>query len=439
MHLFADTLKWRVLVVGVLIAGALTGGAFGAYQWYASPAQVADASYQTPEEADAYVRFDMEIFDIITREYWQAADEGELAELYRLALMKARGTTEEILLSPDRAGTAKMLAAAINGTSAENLKNLAVDLGIIVLANLAPQGRNGLLSEKDEQTFRDNANNVDRSRDLYETLGVESGAPVAAVAEAFEEKKAALEKEGTPEAETRLAEAEYAKSVLTNETTKVVYDEAKIEPSLVSRVMGGTLYINLSQVTPGTFNEFIGTLEKTARMPELTSLILDLRGNIGGTLDFAKYLLALFVGPNQYAFDLLRHGELIVERTPAIARIPALETFKEIAILTDEMTQSTAELTASMLKRRNLARVVGTKTRGWGSVENTYPIKTEIAEGEKYSVLLVNSLTLREDNEPIETRGVDPDIDVSAPDWREKLRSELRSSSLIRAIQELIR
>ena len=92
-----------------------------------------------------------------------------------------------------------------------------------------------------------------------------------------------------------------------------------------------------------------------------------------------------------------------------------------------------------MLKRRNLARVVGTKTRGWGSVENTYPIKTEIAEGEKYSVLLVNSLTLREDNEPIETRGVDPDIDVSAPDWREKLRSELRSSSLIRAIQELIR
>jgi len=33
-------------------------------------------------------------------------------------------------------------------------------------------------------------------------------------------------------------------------------------------------------------------------------MIIDLRGNIGGDLDFPQAFLGLFIGPNQYAFDL---------------------------------------------------------------------------------------------------------------------------------------
>ena len=102
------------------------------------------------------------------------------------------------------------------------------------------------------------------------------------------------------------------------------------------------------------------------------------------------------------------------------------------------MTQSTAELLIAIFKRMHLAIVVGTKTRGWGSVENTYPIKTTLDDSEKYSVLLVNSLTLREDNEPIEGHGVDPDVDTSAKDWRTSLMRAVRSESFGNAIVKAI-
>ena len=127
-----------------------------------------------------------------------------------------------------------------------------------------------------------------------------------------------------------------------------------------------------------------------------------------------------------------------MERTPAVAKIESLKDFKEIAILTDAMTQSTAELTTTIFKRMHMATVVGTKTRGWGTVENTFPITTQIHEGERYSVLLVHSLTLREDNEPIEGKGVDPDIDITATDWRQKVADTFRSSGMASAVIEAL-
>jgi C-terminal processing protease CtpA/Prc len=151
-------------------------------------------------------------------------------------------------------------------------------------------------------------------------------------------------------------------------------------------------------------------------------------------LDFAKYLLALFIGPNQYAFDLFHQGELKLERTPMVAKIPALSDFKDIVILTDTMTQSTAELTAAVFKRARLAKIIGTQTRGWGSVENTFPLQTRLSDEETYSVLLVHSLTLREDNESIEGRGVDPDINVSKPTWRDTVYATFHSRSFADAV-----
>lgn len=427
----------RVLILlGTL--SLIFSAAVGGYWLYAADAtpQVASAaeSFKTPAESDLYVRFDMEIFDIITNEYWQKGTEADLAELYRLAHEKALGTTTT-LSSRDRAGTAAMLGAAFAQTPDDKKKPLAVDIGILVLANLAPQGRSGLLSEKQELAFRDAANNIDRENNLYDALGVEEGASTSEVQEAFEEKKTELAASSSPAAQEQLKEVERAHQVLADANSKSIYDETKIEPSVVSKVMGAhTLYLNLSQVTPATLQEFVNTLEKTKDNPKLTSMIIDVRGNIGGSLDFAKYLLALFIGPNQYAFDLFHQGELEVERTPAVPKIPSLSHFTEIAILTDSMTQSTAELTATIFKRTRLAKVIGTKTRGWGTVENTFPVTTQLSEEEKFSVLLVHSLTLREDNEPIEGRGVDPDIDVTTPDWKRSVSNAFETPGFATAI-----
>jgi len=438
----ALTMTSRILFILVVCALAL-GACAGGYWWYTAPARAQTASaavaYKTLAEQDTYVRFDMEIFDIVMENYWQKGTEADLAEIYRLALAKAAGTAEEKLPSSDRTGTAAMLVEAFKRTSEEKRKALAVDTGIIVLVNLAPQERSGLLSEKQEQQFRDTANNIDRGADLYAALDVPQGASSAQVQDAYTTKAAELAASSSPAAKEELKQVERAKEVLTDASSKSIYDETKIEPSVVSRHLGAhTLYLNLSQVTPATLQEFVNTLEKTKDNPQLTSMIIDVRGNIGGTLDFAKYLLALFVGPNQYAFDLFHKGDLQVERTPAVAKIPSLGNFKEIAILTDAMTQSTAELTAVIFKRMHLAKVIGTKTRGWGSVENTFPMTTQLTPDEKYSVLLVHSLTLREDNEPIEGKGVDPDIDINAKDWKQQVASVFRTQGFSSAIIEAV-
>ena len=431
----------RLLTALGIIALILTasGGYWLYYGPHAAQAASAAGAYKTPAEKDVYVRFDMEIFDIVMDNYWQKGTEADLAEVFRLALAKAAGTSEEVLPTKDRVGTAAMLAEAMKRTADDKKKSLAVDTGIIVLANLAPQGRSGLLSDKQEQQFRDTANNIDRTTDLYSTLGVAKDASAAQVEEAYAAKTATLAASSSPEAKEELKQVERAKEVLADAGSKSIYDETKIEPSLVSRIIGSkTLYLDLSQVTPATLQEFVNTLEKTKDNPQLTSMIIDVRGNIGGTLDFGKYLLALFIGPNQYAFDLFHKGDLQVERTPAVPKIPSLGNFREIVILTDAMTQSTAELTSAIFKRMRLAKVIGTKTRGWGTVENTFPIATQLGSDEKYSVLLVHSLTLREDSEPIEGRGVDPDIDITAKDWKQQVASTFKTSGFASAIIEAV-
>lgn len=431
----------KLLFSFVALSLILSAG-IGGYWYYGSDARAQTASaaaYKTEAEADMYVRFDMEIFDIIMTNYWQKGTEADLAEVYRLALAKAAGTAEEKLPTPDRAGTAQMLAEAFARTSDDKKRALAVDTGIIVLANLAPQGRSGLLSEKQELAFRDEANNIDRGNDLYAQLGVETTATPEEVKAAYDVKAAELAASSSPQAKEMLAQVEKAKEVLADAGAKSIYDETKILPSVVSQVIGTrTLYLDLSKVTPATLQEFVNTLEKTKDNPSLVSMIIDVRGNVGGTLDFAKYLLALFIGPNQYAFDLFQQGELKLERTPMVPKIPSLDAFSEIVILTDAMSQSTAELTAAVFKRSRLATIVGTKTRGWGSVENTFPVTTQLTEDEKFTVLLVHSLTLRDDGEPIEGRGVDPHIDVTTPEWRSEVRSTFRTAGFADAVIQAV-
>ena len=170
----------------------------------------------------------------------------------------------------------------------------------------------------------------------------------------------------------------------------------------------------------------------------MSTLILDFRGNIGGSLDFLPAFFGLFVGKDQYVFDFFHQGEYQPQRTTQ-PKYPQFEKFKEIAILTDNMTQSTAELTAATFKKFHMAKVVGNTTRGWGTIENTYPIDTEIDPTEKYILLLVNSITLRDDGQPIEGRGVDPDVDISKAGWQKELPKHFDSQSLIDAIKSVVK
>lgn len=425
--------------IGLALLIAAAGLSAGAYYYYIyAPAHAAPAvAYKTPEERKSvYVRFDMEAYDKITEHFWMSAPEGDLAGLFQLALQKAANTeTPPELPTKDRAGVAAMLARAFEalGDDEEKKQSLARDVLIVALYNLPPQGRGGLLSRAQEKELRETVANIHPDKDLYQDLGLERGASAAAAAEAAAQLEQELQKQDTPEAKEQLERVAYAKEVLANEDTKTRYDQGGVEPTVTSKLYGQTLYVHFKQIAPTTIQEFGAAVVAAASAPRLDSMIIDLRGNKGGALDFAVYFLGLFIGKNQFAFDLYRKDSFEDQRT-AVPRAPELERFRELAVLTDNMTQSTAEVVTAAFKRYNLGVVVGGTTRGWGSVENTYPLETTIDDN-TYSLFLVNSITLRDDNEPIEGRGVDPHVNIADANWKQQLPQHITSQSLINALR----
>jgi len=93
---------------------------------------------------------------------------------------------------------------------------------------------------------------------------------------------------------------------------------------------------------------------------------------------------------------------------------------------------------AASLKKYHTGVVVGMPTKGWGTVERVFPLQTQIDPAEKYSVFLVHSITLRDDNLPIEGRGVEPDININAANWQNQLFSYFRNPELTLAVKQAL-
>ncbi|MEN9524425.1 MAG: hypothetical protein RL536_494 [Candidatus Parcubacteria bacterium] len=391
-------------------------------------------------EKDVYVHFVMDAYDKISENYWmkvgdyKAHNAMELPELLRLSLKKA-SNSDQVSEAHDRDGALQMITAALDkATSTEQKKQLSIQTVLVLTYNLLPVGRNNLLSAQQEVALRREVSNIDTGKDLYKDLGVQKGADTKQIDTAFKEKAATLSQATSTQAKAELQKITYAKKVLTNESTKALYDEVKIEPTGFSHIFGKTLYLNIKKISPTTLQEFVRAVDEASTTKSLNSLIIDFRGNIGGDLAFANALPGLFIGDRQYAYDLFSKEDYRPQRT-YLKKYKDLERFKDVVILVDNRTQSTAELTAAILKRLNIARVVGTATAGWGTIENTYPLDVSVDPAQKYSLFLVNNITLGDDNQPIEGRGVIPNVDISKADWKSELAKYFDSPAFISVIQ----
>src|SRR6185436_10917180 len=100
------------------------------------------------------------------------------------------------------------------------------------LYNLAPIGRNGLLSEKQTAALRQEVANVNPNKDLYADLGVNKDATAEEVEAAYKQKKTELGKATTTEAKAELEKVTYAHGVLKDADNKALYDTAKVEPTV---------------------------------------------------------------------------------------------------------------------------------------------------------------------------------------------------------------
>ncbi len=433
--------KIKVFVVVVI----LLGGAYGAFYYFSNKQGSNNDSSKAVLSTDIYEQFVMEAYDKVAENYWmkvgnyKAHNATELPELFRLSLQKASNIAiEQIPEAHDRDGVAKAVSSIFaSATSTEQKKQLALQTINVVTYNLLPTARNALFSAEREVALRQTVSNIDVNKDLYKDLGVEKGADKKQIDTAFEDKAASLSRATSTEAKQELQKITYAQKVLTNDVSKNLYDQVKIEPTVFGHTFGKTLYLNIKIISPTTLQEFASAVDNASTTKGLNSLIIDFRGNIGGDLTFANGMIGLFIGNKQYAYDLYNKDDYRPERT-LFPKYSELERFKEVAILVDKRTQSTAELTSSILKRLNIAHVVGTATAGWGTIENTYPLETSIDPAQKYTLFLVNSITLGEDNLPIEGKGVIPNVDIGKADWKSSLSKYFTSADLISAIQKRI-
>jgi len=66
-------------------------------------------------------------------------------------------------------------------------------------------------------------------------------------------------------------------------------------------------------------------------------------------------------------------------------------------------------------------------------------LENQLNSDKKYSMFLVHRLTLRDDGQPIEGKGVEPLININNPNWEKELYQYFHYQELINAVKEVIK
>ncbi len=138
-------------------------------------------------------------------------------------------------------------------------------------------------------------------------------------------------------------------------------------------------------------------------------LILDLRGNPGGYLDAAWDMASWFlpVGATVVTEDFGKNG------SPNVYRSKGYNIFNKnlhMIILADGGSASAAEILAGALQEQGIAKIVGTKTFGKGSVQQLIPITSNTS----LKVTIARWLTPNGHN--LSHDGLEPDYKVEVTD-----------------------
>lgn len=159
-------------------------------------------------------------------------------------------------------------------------------------------------------------------------------------------------------------------------------------------------YMALSTFSSTVSEQVKKGLEKLEEQ-NITSLIIDLRGNTGGFLSAAEGVSNTFIEKGKVIYSLKsRDKEKVVKDTTG--------TYKnyKIVVLIDENTASAAEILAAALKDSYGATIVGKKSFGKGKVQQTVRLKN--GSMAKYT----SAKWYRPNGECIDGVGIIPDYEV---------------------------
>ena len=419
---------WGIIIILIFGAGILIG----------KTGQKNKKVESNNNSSNKYVTFLGEVYKTIQENYWNKLTDEQLSNIFVLGTEKLTGQNQNVT-KKDKDTMFQMLEKIINQYDSDaKKKDFCAMLSDVVLSNLEPFGRSRLYSQKEEKALSDVVQNK-TEENRYADLGVKKDAKPEEIAQAFEteSKKWDPKVNKAPEAAVKYEKVQQAFKTLSDTENRKNYDMAGVEPTMDYKLIRpDVFYVHMTKFSPTTFDEMVRVFDKVKGKDGVNSLILDLSGNIGGAIDGLPYFLGPFIGNDQYAYQFLHQGEKQDFKTK-IGWLDSLVQYKKVVIMTDGQSQSTAELMASVLKKYNVGVLIGRKTKGWGTVERVFPLTTKIADNETYSVFLVHTLTLREDGQPIEGNGVEPNISLDDKTWKKQLLDRYNTQSIVDAIVDI--
>lgn len=141
-------------------------------------------------------------------------------------------------------------------------------------------------------------------------------------------------------------------------------------------VLGDSIgYIYLTQFTDKAAESVRRAMEQFKADKRVKTIVLDLRGNVGGLLEAAVEITGMFV-PKGTEVLRTRGREVLDEKIYKTVQSP-IDTRIPLFVLTDGQTASSAEIVSGALQDMDRAVIVGTRSFGKGLVQTTRPLPYE--------------------------------------------------------------
>jgi len=210
--------------------------------------------------------------------------------------------------------------------------------------------------------------------------------------------------------------ADYIKKGNKAEFTLVISRDEKEQTIVLKREhvvinsVSGELFGNIGYIKVETFAKNTDTLVKNeidGFGDKADRLIIDLRDNTGGLLIQAESLSDLFVDKGKNLYQIKDRNGII---TSYKAQDGVYKKFKKVVVLVNEYSASASEVFALALKESAGATIVGKKTYGKGTVQETNILESGAM------VKYTTSYWLSPNGKSINGEGITPDVVEENPD-----------------------
>ena len=184
-------------------------------------------------------------------------------------------------------------------------------------------------------------------------------------------------------------------------------------------------YISVSLFGQKTYSQFYNALSDLEK-ENMSSLIIDLRGNSGGYLTTVTQMLSIFMDKDTVIYKMKTKNKIVDYNS-----LMAGKKDYKIVILVDENSASASEIMASSMKEKYRAILVGKTTYGKGTVQST----ANLSDGTMIKYTIQEWLT--PNGNSINGKGIKPDYEVDLSEEYKNNPTNDNDNQLQKAIEIL--